>query len=59
MNWIHVLAASMGLPAEDAYKAWRNAEDARAAIGAARITEAGETAFARLIEPELAKPPAF
>jgi Fe-S oxidoreductase len=59
MNWIHVLAASMGLPAADTYKAWRNAEDARAAIGAARITEAGETAFARLIEPELAKPPAF
>ncbi len=57
MNWIHLLAAAMGLPAEDAYKTWRNAQDARAAIGDERLAQAGETAFARLVEPELGKPP--
>ena len=57
VNWIHLLAAAMGLPAEDGYKAWRNAADARAAIGPDRLAAAGETAFARLVAPELGKPP--
>ncbi|MFZ4410269.1 MAG: heterodisulfide reductase-related iron-sulfur binding cluster [Paracraurococcus sp.] len=56
-NWIHLLAASLGIPAEDEYKAWRNAGDPRAAIGEARIEAAGEVAFTRLLEPELRKPP--
>jgi len=55
-NWIHLLAASMGIPAEDEYKAWRNSGDARAAIGDARIEAAGEVAFIRLLEAELIRP---
>jgi Fe-S oxidoreductase len=57
MNWIHLLAESAGWPAEDGYKAWRNAADPRAAIGEARIAAAGEVPFERLVAPELAKPP--
>jgi Fe-S oxidoreductase len=57
MNWIHLLAESAGWPAEDEYKAWRNAADPRAAIGEARIAAAGEVPFERLVAPELAKPP--
>lgn len=56
-NWIHLLAQSLGIPAEDEYKVWRNAEDPRAAIGEERIAAAGEVAFSRLVEPELRKPP--
>ena len=56
-NWIHLLAESLGIPAEDEYKAWRNAGDPRAAIGEVRIEAAGEVAFTRLLEPELRKPP--
>ena len=50
-------AESLGIPAEDEYKAWRNAADPRAAVGEARIAAAGEVAFTRLLEPELRKPP--
>jgi Fe-S oxidoreductase len=57
VNWIHLLAAGMGIAAADDYKAWRNAPDPRAAIGAARIEAVGEVAFTRLLEPELRKPP--
>ena len=57
-NWIHLLADSLGIEAEDEYKAWRNAADPRAVIGEDRIQAAGEVAFARLLEPELRKPPA-
>ena len=57
-NWIHLLAESLGLDAEDEYKAWRNAPDPRVAIGEARIEAAGEVAFSRLLEPELRRPPA-
>lgn len=57
-NWIHLLAASIGIEAEDTYKAWRNAADPREAIGAARIEAAGEVAFTRLVEDELRRPPA-
>jgi len=57
VNWIHLLAASMGIDAEDEYKAWRNAADPRAAIGAERLEAAGAVAFTRLIEGELTKPP--
>jgi Fe-S oxidoreductase len=56
-NWIHLLAGSMGIAAEDDYKRWRNAEDPRAAIGEAAIAASGETAFERLVEPELRKAP--
>lgn len=56
-NWIHLLAESAGWPAEDAYKALRNAEDPRAALGDAGLAAAGEAAFERLMEPELRKPP--
>ena len=53
LNWIHLLAEAMGLPYTDQYKLWRNAEDARAAVGADRIAAAGDLAFERLVEPEL------
>lgn len=56
-NWIHLLAESLGIEAEDEYKAWRNAADPRAAVGEDRIAAAGEVAFTRLLEPELRKPP--
>ncbi|HEY4252580.1 MAG TPA: heterodisulfide reductase-related iron-sulfur binding cluster [Roseomonas sp.] len=58
-NWMHLLAASLGWPAEDGYKAWRNAEDPRAAIGEAGIEAVGELAYERLLEGELRKPPPF
>jgi hypothetical protein len=57
VNWIHLLAASAGIPAEDGYKAMRNAADPRAALGEAAIEAAGEVPFTRLVEPELRKPP--
>ncbi|WP_149541311.1 (Fe-S)-binding protein [Siccirubricoccus phaeus] len=56
-NWIHLLAESAGWPAEDEYKAWRNAADAGAAIGAERMGAAGAVAVEKLVLPELAKPP--
>ncbi|WP_270934016.1 (Fe-S)-binding protein [Falsiroseomonas oryzae] len=58
-NWIHLLAESMGIAAEDEYRRWRNAPDPRAAVGAAAIAAAGETAFERLVEPELSRPPSL
>jgi hypothetical protein len=54
-NWIHLLAESAGWPAEDGYKALRNAEDPRAAAG--DLSTVGEAAFERLVEPELRRPP--
>ena len=56
-NWIHLLAESAGWPCEDGYKAIRNAEDPRAALGAAGLAAAGEAAFERLMEPELRRAP--
>ena len=56
-NWIHLLAESAGWECEDGYKAIRNAEDPRAALGEAGLQAAGEAAFERLMEPELRKPP--
>ena len=41
VNWIHLLAEAMGLAHTDEYKLWRNAEDPRANIGAARIEPSG------------------
>jgi hypothetical protein len=55
LNWVHLLARSIGWEAVDEYKAWRNATDPRGVIGEERIDAAGETAFARLTEPELMK----
>lgn len=56
-NWIHLLAESAGWPAEDGYKAIRNAEDPRAALGETGLAAAGEAVFERLMEPELRKAP--
>jgi len=56
-NWIHLLAEAMGLPYSDDYKAWRNAEDPRSAIGADQVTALGDVVFERLVEPELRRPP--
>ncbi|MSP04236.1 MAG: (Fe-S)-binding protein [Acetobacteraceae bacterium] len=56
VNWIHLLAQSMGLAHEDEYKLWRNADDPRAVLGEGRIAALGETTFVRLVEPELRKP---
>jgi len=58
VNWIHLLAESMGLAYADDYKSWRNAEDPRAAIGPARMDALGEVTYARLLEAELTKKPA-
>ncbi len=58
VNWVHLLAEACGWAAPDEYKLWRNAEDARSAVGEARVAAAGEVAFARLTEPELRRPPA-
>jgi Fe-S oxidoreductase len=57
VNWIHLLAEGMGLAHTDEYKLWRNADDPRAAIGAERITAAGDAAFEVFVEPELRRPP--
>jgi Fe-S oxidoreductase len=57
VNWIHLLAEAMGLAYTDEYKLWRNVEDPRAAVGAARIGAVGDVAFERLVEPELRRPP--
>lgn len=56
-NWIHLLAAAAGWEFEDGYQAWRNADDPRAEIGAARIEALGEVPYERLVAPELAKAP--
>nr|WP_314074384.1 heterodisulfide reductase-related iron-sulfur binding cluster [uncultured Roseococcus sp.] len=56
VNWVHLLAEGMGLPYEDEYKAWRNAEDPLAAIGPARVVAAGEAAVRKLVVPELTRP---
>lgn len=56
VNWVHLLAEGMGMAYEDEYKAWRNAEDPLAAIGAERIAAAGEVAVKKLVVPELTRP---
>lgn len=56
-NWIHLIADAMGLPYVDEYKAWRNAADPRAALGADRIAALGEVVYERLLEPELSRKP--
>jgi Fe-S oxidoreductase len=56
VNWIHLLAESMGLPYTDEYKLWRNASDPHESIGPERIAAAGDAAFAQLVEPELRRP---
>ena len=57
VNWIHLLAQSIGLAHEDEYKSWRNAEDPRAALGEDRVAALGDVTFERLVEPELHKTP--
>jgi len=56
LNWVHLLAEAMGLAYEDEYKAWRNAPDPVAAIGAERVAAAGEVAVRKYVEPELTRP---
>jgi hypothetical protein len=56
-NWIHLLAESLGWPAEDGYKALRNAPDPRAALAPEEMEAVGEVVFSRLMEPELRKTP--
>lgn len=58
VNWIHLLAESMGLPHQDEYKTWRNAADPRAALGEARVAALGDVTFERLVAPELSRKPA-
>lgn len=55
-NWIYLIGDLMGLTYTDEYKLWRNAPDARTAIGADRIAAIDEVAFDQLIQPELARP---
>lgn len=56
VNWMHLLAESMGWPAEDTYSTLRNAPSARAAIGPAALDAVGEAAFGRLLTAELDRP---
>jgi len=56
VNWIHLLAESMGLDYSDDYKQWRNADDPRAALGDDRVAAIGEVVIERLVEPELRRP---
>lgn len=55
VNWIHLIAESMGLLYEDEYKLWRNAPDPRATIGEDRVTAMDEVAFDQLVRPELTR----
>ena len=57
LNWMHLLAESLGWPTEDCYKALRNAVDPGAEVSPERRKAVGEVAFARLLVPELQKPP--
>ncbi len=56
VNWVHLLAESLGWDYSDDYKQWRNAEDPLAAIGDERLSAAGEAAVRKLVLPELARP---
>jgi Fe-S oxidoreductase len=56
VNWVHLLAEGMGWTYTDEYKAWRNAPDPIAAIGADRVAAAGEVAVRKLVAPELSRP---
>lgn len=58
VNWIHLLAESMGVAHVDEYKSWRNAENPREAVGEERVAALGEITFERLLEPELSRKPA-
>lgn len=58
LNWMHLLAESLGWPTGDIYKALRNADDPRAEISNHHLEAVGEAAFSGLLEPELRKPPA-
>ncbi len=58
VNWIHLLAQSMGLAHVDEYKSWRNAADPRAVLGEDRIAALGEVTYDRLLAPELTRKPA-
>lgn len=57
LNWMHLLAESLGWPTEDTYKALRNADDPRAEASAHQLEAVGEAAFTGLLEPELRKLP--
>ena len=57
LNWMHLLAESLGWPTGDIYKALRNADDPRAEISDHQLEAVGEAAFSGLLEPELRKPP--
>ncbi len=55
-NWVHLLAEAAGWDIADDYKAWRNAPDPRAAVGADGLASVGEAVFDRLVAPELRRP---
>lgn len=57
LNWMHLLAESLGWPADDIYKALRNAGDPHAEVSAERLEAVGEAAFTGLLEPELRRSP--
>ncbi len=56
LNWVHLLAEGAGWEYRDDYKDWRNSDDPRAAMGAARVAGAGEEAVRKLAVPELTRP---
>jgi Cysteine-rich domain len=60
VNYVTLLAESMGLSYSDDYKTWRNAEgDVRGVIGMERIQRAGPDMFERTIIPELTEKSGF
>jgi len=59
LNYVHVLARSIGLPYVDEYKEWKKAgPHAGAAIGDVRLARVGIRFFERALLPELVKRPA-
>lgn len=54
-NWVHLVAESIGVAAEDAYLGWRHGKPPDADA----IARADPKLYARLVEPELKKPTAI
>jgi Fe-S oxidoreductase len=60
VNYVTLLAKSMGLNYEDSYKTWVNTYgDVRGLIGETRINGVGAEAFERVVLPELVKKPSY
>lgn len=56
VNWMHILAESLGWPFDDRYKALRNADNPATTLHKTELDAVGDVAFERLVQPELRKP---